>query len=164
MGTTIMEENPFLRGLTPEQCRLFSDLFVPTHLARGRSIFHQGDAATYMYVLLEGSVSILYKPYDGPRILLTTLHVGDVFGWSSVVGNAAYTSEAVARTAARGLRAAGAEVRRLCMLHPTAGSQVLRKLALAVAPRWTDSQQQVERLLRQEMLDGSQGPRVDAPI
>ncbi|HET6846180.1 MAG TPA: cyclic nucleotide-binding domain-containing protein [Anaerolineales bacterium] len=164
MGTTDMEGNPFLRGLTPEQHDLFSGLFVPIQLASGRTVFHQGDTATYMYVLLEGSVSILYKPYDGPRIMLTALHVGDVFGWSSVVGNPTYTSEAVTRTAGRGLRAAGADIRRMCSLHPTAGSQVLRRLALAVAPRWTDSQQQVERLLQQGILDGAEEPRADAPI
>ena len=81
-----MEDNPFLRGLTPEQHDLFSALFVPAHLARGQTIFRQGDSAAYMYLLMDGDVSILYKPYDGPRITLTALHVGDVFGWSSVVG------------------------------------------------------------------------------
>jgi CRP-like cAMP-binding protein len=158
-----MEENPFLKELTPEQYELLSPLFVPTELPAGQAIFHQGDAATHMYLLVDGSVSILYKPYDGPRITLTALHVGDVFGWSSVVGSADYASDAIATTAARTLRARGAEIRKLCLQYPSTGAQILEKLALAVAPRWLDAQTQVQRLLKREMLDGGAPHQADAP-
>jgi CRP-like cAMP-binding protein len=157
-----MTENPFLQGLTPEQYDLLASLFLPVELPARHVIFRQGEAAIYMYLLIDGVVSIRYKPYDGPQIRLTRLHAGDVFGWSSVVGNAAYTSDAIATTTARALRARGLEIRNLCIQYPTAGAQILEKLALAVAPRWIDSQAQVRRLLKQEILESGTRPQVDA--
>ena len=157
-----MVNNPFLAGLTPEQYDLLSPLFQPANHAAGQAIFRQGDAATFMYLLTDGSVSILYKPYDGPQITLTSLHEGDVFGWSSVVGNPVYTSDALALNEVRTLRARGEDIRKTCLRHPTAGSQILQKLALAVAPRWVDAQAQVRKLLQEEILDGGPTPSTDA--
>jgi CRP-like cAMP-binding protein len=162
MITPKMHENPFLQGLTSEQSELLSPLFVPVALPAGAAVFHQGDAAAHMYVLVAGIVSILYKPYDGPQITLTALHVGDVFGWSSVVGNPVYASDAIAITATRALRARGADIRAVCIQHPTTGAQILEKLAVAVAPRWRDSRTQVDRLLKREMLNNSAQARTSA--
>jgi CRP-like cAMP-binding protein len=163
MGAVVMAENPFLQGLTPEQYDLLASLFVPVEFPVNRIIFHQGEAALYMYLLVEGEVSIRYKPEDGPQIRLTRLRAGDVFGWSSVVGNASYTSDAIATTQGRALRAPGLEIRNLCAQYPTAGAQVLEKLAIAVAPRWVDSQTQVRHLLRRGMMDSSSPLDRDAP-
>jgi CRP-like cAMP-binding protein len=162
MTPTLMPENPFLQGLTPEQYDLLAALFVPVEFPARGIIFQQGEDATNMYLLVRGGVSIRYKPYDGPRITLTRLHTGDVFGWSAIIGNAAYTADAIAASPARALRARGAEIRNLCSQYPTTGAQILEKLALAVAPRWTDSQAQVHRLLEQGMLDSRASPQSDA--
>jgi CRP/FNR family transcriptional regulator, cyclic AMP receptor protein len=161
MGPITMIENPFLQGLTAEQFDLLVTHFAPVEIPAHATIFHQGQRATYMYLLIHGEVSIRYKPYDGPRMRLTRLHVGDVFGWSSVVGNATYASDAIATARARALRACGSEIRNLCAQHPTTGAQILEKLAAAVAPRWSDSQAQVQRLLERTMLESAAQPPAD---
>lgn len=159
-----MIENPFLEGLTCEQYDLLARLFVPMEISARATIFQQGEAATFMYLLIDGEVSIRYKPYDGPRIRLTRLHVGDVFGWSAVVGNATYASDAIASLQSRVLRACGIDIRNLCNQHPAAGAQILEKLALAVAPRWANSQAQVQHLLERTLLDSPAVPRADEPV
>ena len=161
MSPTFMPEIPFLRDLTPEQHQLLAALFVPMELPARGLIFRQGQDASFVYLLVEGGVSIRYKPYDGPKMTLTRLHPGDVFGWSSVVGNAVYAADAVATTPARALRAQGREIRHQCIRNPTTGLQILEKLALAVAPRWADSRKQVQRLLEQQMLDSGTRPQAN---
>jgi CRP-like cAMP-binding protein len=156
-----MAEHPFLQGLTPAQNDLLAPLFVPVEWIAHELVFRQGEVATFMYLLIEGGVSIRYKPYDGPQLTLTRLHAGDVFGWSAVVGNAAYTADAVVTSRARALRAPGADIRQLCLQQSSTGAQILEKLALAVAPRWRDAQEQVKRLLKEEMLDQRSRPATD---
>jgi CRP-like cAMP-binding protein len=147
-----MLDNPFLRDLTPEQYDLLSALFDRVELPARTAICRQGEPAVYMYFLLEGNVSIRYKPYDGPKITLTHLHAGDVFGWSSVVGNVSYTSDAVNTTAVRVLRVRGEALRNLCIQYPATGQQILEKLAVAVSPRWVHSRRQVQEILRREVF------------
>jgi len=147
-----MLTNPFLLDLTPEQHDLVSVLFERVDVPARTKICSQGGVAIYLYCLLEGGITLQYKPYDGPRITLTRLHDGDVFGWSAVIGNPTYTSDAVSTTAVQALRVSGAALRDLSAKHPTAGAQVLEKLAAAVAPRWIHSREQVQAILRREVL------------
>jgi CRP-like cAMP-binding protein len=147
-----MLANPFLRDLTPEHYDLVSVLFERVDVPARSKICSQGEVAIYLYCLLEGGISLQYKPYDGPRITLTRLHAGDVFGWSAVIGNPIYTSDAVCTTAVQALRVSGAALRDLSTQHPAAGAQVLEKLAAAVAPRWIHSREQVQAILRREVL------------
>jgi CRP-like cAMP-binding protein len=147
-----MLDNPFLRDLTPEEYDLLSALFTRVSLPPRTPICRQGAAALHMYFLLEGNVTIRYKPYDGPRITLTRLHRGDIFGWSAVVGNRNYTSDAISTTSIKVLQVGGAALRRLCIQYPKTGAHILEKLAAAVSPRWVHSRQQVQGILRRELL------------
>jgi CRP-like cAMP-binding protein len=147
-----MLANPFLRDLTPQQYGLVSVLFERVDVPPHTKICSQGGVAIYLYCLLDGGISLQYKPYDGPRITLTRLHAGDVFGWSAVIGNPTYTSDAVSTTAVHALRVSGAALRELSTQHPAVGAQVLEKLAAAVAPRWIHSREQVQAILRREVL------------
>jgi CRP-like cAMP-binding protein len=145
-------DNPLLHDLTPEQFDLLSALFEPIEFPAHYIICKQGAPATYMYLLQEGAVQIRYKPYDGPRISLTKLHKGDVFGWSAVIGNDSYTSDAVTTSVVRVLRARGETLRHLCIEYPTAGRAILEKLARAVSPRWTHAQEQIQDVLKAEVF------------
>jgi CRP-like cAMP-binding protein len=147
-----MVANPFLRDLTPAQYDLVSVLFERVDVPARSKICRQGGVAIYLYCLLEGGISLEYKPYDGPRITLTRLHDGDVFGWSAVIGNPTYTSDAVSTTAVHALRVRGAALRDLSTQNPAVGAQILGKLATAVAPRWVHSRAQVQAILRREVL------------
>ena len=149
-----MLDNPFLHDLTPEQFDLLSALFQPIDLPAQSVICKQGEPAMHMYVLQGGVVEIKYKPYDGPQISLTKLHKGDVFGWSAVIGNDLYTSDAISTTAVEVLRVRGETLRRLCVEYPAAGRAILEKLAKAVSPRWIHAQEQIQTVLKSEVFPG----------
>src|SRR6266545_2135324 len=83
---------PLFEDLASDQLALLEPLFEYYKCPPATTVFEQGDLAEYLYLILGGSASIHYKPYDGPPIKITQLPEGSVFGWSAVVGSAYYTS------------------------------------------------------------------------
>ncbi len=144
-----MSKNPFIKDLTAEEYGLLARLFEPFAVPARTVIIKQGDAAAYLFLIQSGNVTLRYKPYDGPKITLTRLHEGDIFGWSAVVGHEVYTSDAVSTTPVRALRLHGGDLRQLCVDHPAEGSRILEKLAKAVSPRWVHARKQIQVLLQE---------------
>lgn len=140
-------DNPFFSGLSREQLDLILPLFEFFTVPAGTTIFQQGDAATYLYVVQRGSVTIQYKPYDGPMITLSHIQPGEVFGWSSVVGGKTYTSAAISTAEIEVLRLRGSALVQLCKEQPEAGYAILDRLAEVVSPRWTSAREQIQSVL-----------------
>jgi CRP-like cAMP-binding protein len=140
-------DNPFFSGLSREQLDLILPLFERFTIPAGTTIFRRGDAATYLYIVQRGSVTIQYKPYDGPMITLSHLRTGEVFGWSSVVGGKTYTSDAISTAEMDVLRLHGSDLVQLCREKPQAGYAILDRLAEVVSPRWTSAREQIQSVL-----------------
>jgi len=140
---------PPFEDLDEEVLRLVEPLFEGYACPAGTVIFEQGDPALYLYLLLRGSVTIRYKPYDGPPLNLTQIPAGGVFGWSAVVGNPAYTSGAVAKDDLQAIRMRGTDLRALAVRRPEAGRVILDKLASKVSNRWKNANDQVREILGQ---------------
>jgi CRP/FNR family transcriptional regulator, cyclic AMP receptor protein len=141
----------FLKDLPREQFDLLAPRFLPFTVPPKTVIFEQGDRAEYLYLILDGIVAIEYKPYDGPKIIVTHLHAGDVFGWSSVVGGETYTTSIVSESAVEAIRIRGAELIELCKEHHDAGCAILEKLAEIVSPRWKNAKDQVRDMLQNKL-------------
>ena len=147
----IVKHIPLLRGLTEAQLELLAPLFEVFACPADQIIFHQDEQAAYLYLLVKGTVALHYKPYDGARIVLTHLHAGDAFGWSSVVGGSVYTCDIRSETAVEAVRLHGRDLRRLCRDHPVLGRMLLDRLAEAVSGRWKDSRDQVQNILKRNV-------------
>lgn len=146
----LVDQNAFLKDLTAEEYELLAVLFEPVSVSASTVFFRQGDPAAHLYLLLDGTVEVRYKPEDGPQITLTHLHAGDIFGWSSVVGNDDYTADVISVMAVQAFRLRGKALRRLVRSHPAVGACILEKLAKAVSPRWTDARLQIQNILQSE--------------
>jgi CRP-like cAMP-binding protein/Fe-S cluster biogenesis protein NfuA len=140
---------PPFEDLSGETLQLVEPLFEQYACPAGTVIFEQGAPASHLYLLLRGTVTLRYKPYDGPPITLTQITAGGAFGWSAVVGNPHYTSATVAKEDVETLRIRGTELHRLVMEHPEAGKILLDKLAGKVSNRWIDASRQVREILDQ---------------
>lgn len=140
---------PPFNDLDEEVLRLVEPLFERYACPTGTVVFEQGEPALYLYLILRGSVTVRYKPYDGPSLNLTQIPAGGVFGWSAVVGAPAYTSGTVARDDMEAIRIRGTDLRTLAILHPEAGHVILDKLASKVSNRWKDANRQAREILEQ---------------
>ena len=154
----VVKQIPLLQDLSDEQLELIAPLFEVFTCPANHPIFDQDEQAIYLYLLINGTVTLHYKPYDGATMILTRLHAGDAFGWSSVVGGSAYTSGIYSETEIEAVRIRGNDLRKLCRDHPNLGSIILDRLADAVSGRWKDSREQVQTLLRHN-LNGSRKSR-----
>ena len=144
-------EMPFLKELTKEEYNLLFPLFESITAPNGTLIFNQGDEATHLYIILQGRVAIIYKPYDGPKITLTHLRAGNIFGWSSVVGSRTYTSDAVCTSLVEMIRIRGADMKQLFRDHPAECRSILDKLAEEVSPRWINAKHQIQGMLQDNL-------------
>lgn len=143
---------PFLQGLGADKLGLLEPLLEPYTCPSGTVIFEQGQPAHHLYLALRGAVEIRYKPYDGPALTVTRVGAGDVFGWSAVIGSAAYTSAAVCLKDLEAVRMRGSDLRALCTHEPETGKIILDRLARVVSSRWQDAHAQVHSLLARGVL------------
>jgi len=138
---------PIFQDLDEQTLNMFAPLFERCACPAGTVIFEQGAPASHLYLLLQGTVTVRYKPYDGPPLTLTQLTSGGVFGWSAVVGNPYYTSATLAKDDVTTLRMRATDLHHLVLDHPEEGQVLLDKLARKVSNRWADASRQVRRIL-----------------
>jgi CRP-like cAMP-binding protein len=136
------------RGLTPEQLDLVSSLVHLEFYAEQQVVFRQGERAEKLHILLSGQVEILLKPYDGEQLLVASISPGGVFGWSAALGRRAYTSDAVATVAGKGLSVRGQALRSFCEAHPESGVLLLERLTEVISSRLRSTHHKVFELLQ----------------
>jgi CRP-like cAMP-binding protein len=142
-----LESVPLFRDVDEDTLQLLDPLFEPYECTAGTVIFEQGQPAHYLYLLLEGAVEIIYKPYDGPPLTVSNLGQSTIFGWSAAIGNKTYTSGAICRGDCKAIRLSNRDLHNLCAKEPEAGRIILNLLAESVSPRWLDAQSQIQLLL-----------------
>ena len=142
-----LETVPLFKDVDDSILHLLAPLFESFSCLADSVIFEQGETAHYLYLILSGSVEMLYKPYDGPEITITYLAQGSIIGWSAVIGNATYTSRAVCKTDIQAIRMTSRDLHKLCEQEPEAGRIILNLLADSVSLRWTEAREQIQTLL-----------------
>lgn len=142
-----MEHVPTFKDMNEEYVNLLKPLFESYSCHSGAMVIQQGDPADYLYLIVNGTVEVSFKPYDG--VPITVSHVGKdgLFGWSAVVGSGIYTSSVTAIEDLESFRIHGNELRRLCVEHPEAGRAILEQLANVVSSRWRNAHEQVKSIL-----------------
>jgi CRP-like cAMP-binding protein len=138
---------PLFQDLEPAQMVILQPIMQVFSHPPETALFEQGERATYLYLILKGSVIIQYKPYDGPMITITQLHAGDLCGWSAVVGRKDYSSGCVSTTDVEVVRISRKDLWSLVKEHPDVGRIVLNRLADIATPRWKFSHIQVQAML-----------------
>lgn len=141
---------PLFEDLNAEQSSTLMAAFEAFTCPPGTVIFEQGDLADYLYLILKGRAIISYKPYDGPRITITRLKDGDVFGWSAVVGGSKYSSSVASESTLESIRIHRDYLLKIISQHPDTGKIIIDRLALNVSPRWRHAHEQIKSLIKAE--------------
>ncbi len=149
---TALPEIPLFVDLNAKQATLLRAMFEDFNCQPGTVIFEQGEPSVHLYLILTGKVILTYKPYDGPRITLTRLKDGDVFGWSAIVGGNKYSSSVVSETALRSIRIDRNSFLNLLHDQPDTGEILINRLALNVSPRWKNALEQIKPFIHTERI------------
>lgn len=73
------------QGLAPRERQDIRGLFHEQRLDRDQVIFLEGDAAEYVYIVLEGKVKIIKQAPSGREMILEVFAPGDVFGGATLL-------------------------------------------------------------------------------
>ncbi len=140
-----------LHGLTaPQRARLVS-LFTFCEYQADQTIFEQGERARNLYLVLQGEVAVVFKPDDGPEMVVARIKPQGVAGWSAAIGSPCYTSSVKSSIDSRLLRIDRNDLRLLCSMDPDLGRILLERLAIIIAERLRNTHAQVLALLEQGM-------------
>jgi len=64
--------------------------------SKGHFLFHEGDPATYFYILLKGRIKLAIGEVG--QMVHTVNHAGEAFGWSSLIDRDVYSASAECTT------------------------------------------------------------------
>ncbi|MEA3350295.1 MAG: cyclic nucleotide-binding domain-containing protein [Chloroflexota bacterium] len=135
MTTEILSQLYFFDDLTPSQLSIIDPLFSLCICKKNEAVFIQGDEADYLYIVIDGSVDIRYKPHDGETITVAHIEKEGVFGWSAAFGNGDYTSGAVCMADTKLLCVHGNTMKEFHKKHPKTSILVLNRLAKVIVKR-----------------------------
>ncbi|MEA4907726.1 MAG: cyclic nucleotide-binding domain-containing protein [Chloroflexi bacterium] len=142
---------PIFEGLSHQQLDQLTSRMELCQFNKDEGIFEQGQAARYLYILVDGAVEVRFKPYDGPPLTVTSITPGGVFGWSASLGRDIYTSSAIATQDSEAYRMSSKTFHSLCDLDPDTGAVLLDRLASVIGERMQDSHTKIINILSESM-------------
>ena len=136
---------PFFADLDPDVVAALAERSEEVHLDAGALIIEQGDDATYVFFLLEGSIEALLH-YEGVGELFMGTHEqpGTLIGWSAFLPTRRYTDSVRCHRPSRLLRVSAAAVEEVVAGDPAVGHQLLRRVNAQVAQQLETTRQFVE--------------------
>jgi CRP-like cAMP-binding protein len=137
----VLQRFPFFPGLSADELNGLSIIARETSFQRGDCIFHEGDTAHALYLLLEGWVDVLIstealaEARDDQRGLMMTLTAGDIFGWSAVVAPYVYTASAVCASPVKAISLSRVELQALFEIDQEFYCTIVTKICHVIASR-----------------------------
>jgi CRP/FNR family transcriptional regulator, cyclic AMP receptor protein len=95
VGETVRVDFPILAALDEESRRRLRDTALRRRYQRGEVVFHAGDAANSMHVVVSGHVSVQITTRTGDTAILTILGPGGTFGELALLAEDAERSATV---------------------------------------------------------------------
>ncbi len=147
MDSELLTRFALIEDFSEDQVNVLRPIIEDVRFETDQMIFEQGDSADYLYFVLDGRVSIRFKPEDGPELTVSEVDQGGVFGWSSALGSKSYTSSAICTECGIFIRLDGENLKNICQEYPETGILILNRLAGVIAQRLRGTHKQVVALL-----------------
>src|SRR5436305_11531819 len=127
-------EHAVFKELEAHTASKLMDLGIEARFAPGTIIFEEHEASGQFYLITEGAVA-LEQPVLGRSVRIQTLHVGDFFGWSALLGSGTRHFKARAMSHVVALTFDGALLRKSCENDPEFGYALMKRLLVLVTER-----------------------------
>ncbi|HEX5802865.1 MAG TPA: cyclic nucleotide-binding domain-containing protein [Azospira sp.] len=117
-------------GMSGEELLQLLEAAEKCTFAAGETIVREGSTGAWLYVIIEGEVSV-QKSAGGPPTVLATLGAGDSFGEMSLIDQEVRSASVIAETPCVLLRLSDAA----CQKHPTGSAKIYRNIAHVLSRR-----------------------------
>ncbi|MBI2867593.1 MAG: Crp/Fnr family transcriptional regulator [Chloroflexi bacterium] len=138
-GVEALRKSGLFGDLSNDQIAVLKPIVEPLLWEAEEPIFSQGDPATRLYVLTEGSVELSFWYEGGPGLTgLSTVQIlepHEAFGWSALVEPFRYTLSAKASKRAFALALDAAKLRDTLRSRPDIALRTYRGLSAILASR-----------------------------
>ena len=131
----IIAEHPFFAGLDHGFILLMVSCASNVRFKAGEYIFREGDPADTFYLIREGKVAVeVFAPQHEP-IIVSTLGVGEILGWSWLLPPFQWKLNARAVEGTRAIALDGKCLRAKCEENHDLGYEVVKRFARIIEQR-----------------------------
>lgn len=132
---TVLRNNLLFRNLGDTTLDRLAALAVRRRVARGTTLFRQGDAGDALYAVISGQVRISASAAGGREVFLNVMEAGDTFGEIAIIDGQSRTASATTVTDCDLLLLARADFMALMQADPALPIHLLQLFCQRV--RWT---------------------------
>ena len=120
-------------GLSPNLLKAIMDVATRHAFAAGTFVYQRDDPADFLYILMQGEVRLRFG--DEGTVVFTIATLGEVFGWSSLIGRDRHTLSAFCSQPATVLKFERRRLTALIEKDPDSGVIFYRQLSQALGNR-----------------------------
>jgi CRP/FNR family transcriptional regulator, cyclic AMP receptor protein len=135
----LIADHPFFAGLGSDFITFIAGCGRNRYIEEGDYLAHEGEEANAFFLIRRGKISVETNvPGRGP-VVLETLGIGDIAGWSWILPPYKGAFDVVAREAASFIEINGLCLRGKCEADPVLGYVVLKRFAGMMSERLRDT-------------------------
>jgi CRP/FNR family transcriptional regulator, cyclic AMP receptor protein len=135
VATSSLAAHPFLHGMPPEQLDALAEVASEVRFPVRSRLFEDGSHAGRFWLIRSGKVALdLQVPGEGPMVI-ETLGIGELLGWSWLFPPYQWAFGAVALRPVQAFEFDTSAVLALCVSDPALGYELTRRVARVLAHR-----------------------------
>jgi CRP/FNR family cyclic AMP-dependent transcriptional regulator len=135
VNAAALAAHPFLHGMSRDQLSVLAEAACDVSFPAKHRLFEDGGNATRFWLIQCGHVSLdLHVPGEGP-VVIETIGMGELLGWSWLFPPYKWAFGAVAATAVEAFEFDAPTVRKLCAAEPGLGYGFNQRVTRALATR-----------------------------
>ena len=133
--TATLASHPFVHGMSHDQLGMLADAASDVTFPARHRLFEDGGYATRFWLIQSGHVSLdLHVPGEGP-VVIETIGMGELLGWSWLFPPYKWAFGAVAVTSVEAFEFDAPAVREACVADPGLGHELNQRIAQVLAKR-----------------------------
>ena len=135
VNAAALAAHPFLHGMSADQLGLLADAARDVSFPARYRLFEDGGNATRFWLIQAGHVSLdLHVPGEGP-VVIESIGMGELLGWSWLFPPYKWAFGAVSATAVEAFEFDAPTVRELCAAYPELGYEFNQRVTRVLAKR-----------------------------
>jgi CRP-like cAMP-binding protein len=142
----MLESVQFLSGVSREHLEQIADVAQCCDYESHEVVFHEGDSAEKIYLVVSGKLSIELGDSATDRKCIVNVGPGEMLGWSSLLKHPKLAATARALEPTRLVQADCARLLDICDDDPEFGYQFMRRMTLGLAKRLNATWEQLEHV------------------
>jgi CRP/FNR family transcriptional regulator, cyclic AMP receptor protein len=135
VNAAALATHPFLHGMSADQLAILAEAASKVSFPARYRLFEDGGNATRFWLIQSGHVSLdLLVPGEGP-VVIETIGMGELLGWSWLFPPFKWAFGAVAATAVAAFEFDAPNVRERCAADPGLGYELNQRITRVLAKR-----------------------------